>query len=1519
MTPSLPSDQERFFIIGIGASAGGVQALEAFFNNLPDNPEAAFVVVQHLSPNHPSMMAEILQRKTTLPVQEVQNQIRLEPAKVYVLPPGKSMVLEDGRLRLEAVPKSPHYPIDLFFQSLAKGWGERTIAILLSGTGNDGTEGLQALSRVGGIALVQSPETAQFTSMPTSAIPSGLVDEVLSPEDLAQTVYELIRFSENFPESKVEDVNLVDPNQLQRILNILAEREEIDFSHYKVSTLSRRIHHRCALTRSSSIETYIRLIEDSREEQKLLRQDLLIGVTCFFRDPRAWSFLQTKILPQKIAELQPQQQLRIWVSACATGEEAYSMAIIVDELVQQADRPVQAKIFATDLDANALEVAAQGIYPENIANDVSPERLERYFDRKTNHYQVKRSLREMLIIAPHDLTKNAGFSRMNLVSCRNVLIYMQPRLQQQVLRLLHFALAPQGTLFLGSSETLGSIAEEFATVSSKWKIFQKHRDSRLSLSPMTRQAVVTPLKPSIRKKAEQQQLDRLLGEVFRLCLTSRKVTCLLVNEDNQLLRVFYNGAELLDYPVGEANLEITEIIPAALRLPLSTALHRSRRDQCVVLYTGIKLGRGDQVFSVTLRVGPDESRSVPSKYSIIALEVEVQAAAPLTSVQEFDEEKEAAQQITELEYELQQTRENLQVTIEELETANEEQQATNEELLASNEELQSTNEELQSVNEELYTVNSEYQAKIQELTQLNDDIDNLLRSTDIGVIFLDENLHIRRYTPAATRTVNIKQADIGRPLSDITNSLDYPELVTVLHQVNETKEPYEQQVKLQDFGHYVLMRIHPYSRNSRDNDGIVITFVSINELKQTQIQLQQANEILEELYAMSPIGLALQDENLKFLRINQSLADIHGTDMDQHLGCTLGEIVPELANQVEPLMRQVIETGMPISGVDIRNTSSDDPNSQRAWTASYYPVNFLEDGRGVGSVIVEITERVQAERALRDSRTKLLNAQRLAKVGSWELDYHEALKGATACPEWSKELLRIYELDVQQGPSSFADLIQRHVPQDQETFQAALNRLIHDGIPFSIDVEVQLSDGSHYLNAIGQAIQNRDGQVIKLYGTVMDVTERKRIEKELSRKNDVLEEAIAVAQAADSANQAKSEFLANMSHEIRTPINSILMSGQLLRRTVLKPQQWQLLTTLTSSGEQLLAIINDILSLSQLEARQLRLEKRLFKIKDVFNALSNLFEPQAAAKGLSLSFEVGDEIPNDLVGDDFRLQQILNNLISNAIKFTPSGQIGVTVANAERSAKGRRSGRDELVWLHFAVQDTGIGLEEDILDGLFQPFIQADASITRQFGGTGLGLTICRRIVEVMGGEIGVDSAPQQGSIFWFRVPFGDTVSPEGDAPGAYLPVENPPISQTPIGQVDVLLVEDNVDNRDLMLLLLEEIGYSTCWAANGQSALEHLAERDFDIVLMDCQMPIMDGYEATRQLRRREGDQKRTVVIGLTAHSMEGDRQKCLEAGMDDYLSKPIMEEDLARIYQIWASHRDASQVRDGSGEASR
>ena len=1491
-------EPKSFFMVAIGASAGGLQALESFFSKLPDHPNAAFVVVQHLSPDHRSMMTEILQRKTPMQVNPIENGMEIEAGQVYLLPPSKHLVVKNRRFSLLDSPDSFDYPIDKFFHSLVREWQDKTIAILLSGTGRDGTEGIQAVSRVGGIGLVQSPETAQFSSMPSSAIPSGLIDEILSPEELAQTVFELIRYSDNFPDSSPEEAVLIDPEQLQTILDLLAEREEIDFSHYKISTLARRIHHRCALTHGSSLKEYINLLQNSEEEQKLLRRDLLISVTQFFRDRPAWELLESQVLPELIASLQPQEQLRIWVSACATGEEAYSMAILVDEAIAKADKEIQVKIFATDIDSDALEATSKGIYPEDIGKDISPERLEKYFTFTGEHFRVKRFLREMLIIAPHDLTKNAGFSKMNLVSCRNVLIYMQPQLQQHVLRLLHFALASQGVLFLGSSETLGDLSEEFSTLQAKWKVFRKRRDTTLSMGQITRQPIVNEISASSRTKARtDRQIDRLLLEVFKYCLNEQPLTCLLVNHDNQLLRIFYNAAQLLEFPVGEAILDVTEIVNPGLKLPLSTALHRAKRDRQPVLYTGIKIERNKEELNVSLRVSSQAENLILGDYLIVVLEIEAPRVSPPVAIQ-FDIDEEAANQLTELEYELQQTRENLQVTIEELETTNEEQQATNEELLASNEELQSINEELQSVNEELYTVNAEHQTKIQELTQLNNDIDNLLRSTDIGVIFLDRRLNIRKFTPAATVAINIKPNDVGRPIADITNNLELANLSAIFQQAIDRQESLEQEVKITPTGEQLLMRVNLYLRENGDDDGIVITFVKIDELKRVQEELHRTNSLLENLYTTSPVGLSLHDGDFRYLRINQALADINGFTIEEHLGKTIAEIVPQLSATIEPLLHRVIETNRPICNVEIHGSTPAAPNFKRYWSVSYYPVDLLNGNKGVGSVVIDITDRIEAEKSLLESEAKLLEAQRLANLGNWEIEIGKFFDLETARASWSAEMFHIYGLDPNSSVPTFAELLEFHPPEDQAKIRSAFNQLFCDCTDYSLDLRCDRPDGqTRYLNTIGRALCDDRGEVMKLYGTVMDITSRKQIEAELIRQNRALEEAIAVAQAADSANQAKSNFLANMSHEIRTPMNAILSVAQLLDLSELNDDQRNLLNTLKFNGNKLLTLINDILDLSKIEAQELKLNPQEFALEILIQNLLYTFAPQAQAKGIELTSDLSDNLPQFSIGDDFRLQQVLNNLISNALKFTNQGQIEISVTNETESASVGSP-----VNIRFEVADTGIGISETQQEQLFKPFTQGDNSTTRQYGGTGLGLTISRRLIELMGGTIGVESIVGRGSTFWFTLPLKLTPKIEDNKLEDINPTSEAVSGNLP-QSLQILIVEDYADNRDLLLLMLDSLGYQADTVNNGREALNRLAQHQYDIILMDCQMPELDGYQATQAIRDSEDESRHIIIIGLTAHAMKGDRQKCLDVGMDDYLSKPIDLERLANTIQKWSA----------------
>ncbi|WP_413163441.1 chemotaxis protein CheB [Capilliphycus salinus ALCB114379] len=967
------SDQdERFYIVAIGASAGGIQALETFFANLPNNPNAAFVVILHQSPDTGHRLAEILQRQTSLDAAVIRDGMEVSNDTIYIQPPHTYLDIQNYHFHLNDYPESSlAHPITHFFQSLARECNEKAIAIVLSGAGSDGTEGLRNISRAGGIALVQSPETAQFQGMPSSAIPSGLVDEILSPVELAQVVYDIIHLAGQrriYP----QPANVISPEQLGQILDILAKKQQTNFSQYKTTTLNRRIGHRFALTRLGSIESYIRYLKNNSEEQKKLCQDILIGATRFFRDHQAWEVIGGDVLPRLINRLGEEDQLRIWISACATGEEAYTMAMLVDEAIRHRTKTVNYKIFATDLDSEALEVASNGVYPETIANDVSPERLDRYFVYDNGCYRVKRALREMLIFAPHDLTNNPGFSRMTLVTCRNVLIYMQPQLQQRVLRLLHFSLIPQGVLFLGDTESLGELSSEFLTINNQWKIYSKRRDAKVSIaSAVTNQpAVISAPVGSLLSSTNVNlsQFSELIAEIFKQSFNSRELTCLIVNRENRLVNVLYNTAQLLDFPLGEVNLDVTQNILPELKLPLATALNRAKRTQESVMYAGVKISRNGREESLTLKVGYNPNTKSLEDYFVVIIEVDNPSNILTPIATNYEIESEAAQRIVELEHELQQTRENLQAVVEELETFNEEQQATNEELLASNEELQSTNEELQSANEELYTVNAEYQSKIEQLTRLTDDVDNLLRSTDIGVLFLDLDLNIRRFTPAATAAINIKPTDMNRQLSDLTNNLDCPNLIELLRGVLISEESIEREVTLLTSGEHLLMRINRYLREDGSCDGVVVTFVNVSDLKTIQRRLENTNTLLERLYDSSPVGLFLIDEEFRFLRVNSVMAAINNLPVEEHLGKTVSEVVPDFAEQLMPIYRQVLETETPVKNVEIEGRKPSDPESTGNWIGTFYPIQRGENKQALGGIIVDISDLKQAQKELEESR-----------------------------------------------------------------------------------------------------------------------------------------------------------------------------------------------------------------------------------------------------------------------------------------------------------------------------------------------------------------------------------------------------------------------------------------------------------------------------------------------------------------------------------------------------------------------
>ena len=872
--PSLLNPSERIkkpiYVAAIGASAGGLQPLEDFFRAIPTNTGIAFVVVQHLSPDFKSLMHELLCKHTSMPIVRVVDTVEPEANKIYLITPRKNMTMENGKLILTDQDLSPghgpNFPIDMFFRSLAESHGNRAIGIILSGTGSDGSRGVRAIDEAGGLVYVQSTESAQFDGMPAAAIVTGTAHEVKPPAKIAESISDIASSALHLDGNSNVDERM--SAVYKQIIKMVAEEKGVDFRLYKPTTIARRLERRRLIAGATSLEDYLSKLQSDDQEVTSLRNDLLVSVTCFFRDEAAWKILSNSVLPALIKKTQVNETIRVWVAACATGEEAYTMAMTLREVLDSMNRHQQeVKIFATDIDEPALERAASGRYPGSIVADVPPDLMAKYFTPDGDFYQINRVIREMIIFAPHNLLEDAPFTRTHIVSCRNALIYLQGDVQKKVVRVLHFSLCNSGILFLGSSETVGDLKTEFQVLDHPSSILEKIRDVRLSPQATfhARQpglSTARPLPPAhtpANRTPDASSTDSLISTAFSALAMENNTVYLICDEHMNMLHAVGDTRPFLSIPQGEVTNDLSRLVPKSLSVPLSTAMHRARREGNVVNYYGIPHSDNpDDLIDIQATYQAANAQSIEM---YIVLLIAQPVITERTLVSDSSEEPVTGvthQRLKDLEIELHQTRENLQTTIEELENTNETMQTTNEQLTTANEELQSTNEELHSVNEELYTVNSEHQVKINELTELNNDIDNLLESTDIGVVFLDDDLNIRKFTPAAAYSVSLQPGDIGRSFEDLSYSFDYPQLATDVRRVLSLGEAIEREAAINE-NDYILVRIHPYRAGNELTVGVVISFVDISELKHVEDALAQVEVRYRHLFQSDMFGIVVSN------------------------------------------------------------------------------------------------------------------------------------------------------------------------------------------------------------------------------------------------------------------------------------------------------------------------------------------------------------------------------------------------------------------------------------------------------------------------------------------------------------------------------------------------------------------------------------------------------------------------------------------------------------------------------------
>ena len=867
---------ESFPILGLGASAGGLEALKQFFEAMPPDSGMAFLVLTHLDPDHTSILPELVQRYTSMEVKAAEDKTKVSPNRVYVAPPNKDMALLKGEILLldPESPRGHRLPIDFFFRQLAQDQGDRAGCIILSGTGSDGSLGLRDIKGAGGLVMAQELSSAKYDGMPSSAMGTGLVDLVLPPDQMpAKLIYYF-----NAPhvpiaqDAQPAELNGSGGEPVQKILVLLRDRVGHDFTCYKQSTITRRIQRRMSIQQIDGIEKYLRYVRSNPSELDALFKDLLIGVTSFFRDPQAFEAIKEKVIPRLLEQLKPKQALRVWVPGCSTGEEVYSLVIIIKECLARAGKEVPLQVFGTDIDKVAVDKARAGLYPASIAADFSPERLTRYFSEEPGYYRVTKELRDPVVFSVQDVMKDPPFSRLDLLCCRNLLIYLDTAAQKKLLPLFHYTLKPQGMLFLGSSESIGGFADLFKVWDKKWKIYSRKPTSGairqiidFPTGPVTRDTAGEGMAQALRVDAEAD----LAKEARNLVLSEFSPATVIVDQKGEVQYIHGHTGKFLEPAVGRASHKISAMAREGLRLELAAAIRKAQTSGQVVRSAGVELKVNGGRQCVDLTVKPlDKPEPMRGLLAVVFEE----ARQPQANAQAKDRQTPGAdltERLADLEQELQHTRERHQGAIEELETSNEELKSMNEELQSANEELQSTNEELeatkeeqQSLNEELATVNAELQAKIDELAQSQDDLKNLLASTEIATLFLGNDLTVKRFTSEAAKLVNLIASDVGRPVRHLVTNLDYKDMVADASEVIQSLKTKEREVCTKD-GVWHQVRIMPYRTMDNKIDGVVITFGNIDKQKKAQEALSLLNKALKESGADLKSLLKIRDGELK--------------------------------------------------------------------------------------------------------------------------------------------------------------------------------------------------------------------------------------------------------------------------------------------------------------------------------------------------------------------------------------------------------------------------------------------------------------------------------------------------------------------------------------------------------------------------------------------------------------------------------------------------------------------------------
>lgn len=971
----------NFRVVGIGASAGAMDPLKEFFARIGAETGLAFVVVQHLDPNHVSYMSEVLARQTGMKVIEATDRTPVQANCVYTIPPNKYISLDDGMLRLSEPVKRDglKLPIDFFFRSLAHDHGADAIAVLLSGGGSDGTLGVREIRGAGGLVIVQNPETAQFDSMIESAIATGLVDFVLPVQEIPAKLLQYVRQVAAHDGATPQTIS----ESIDAILELLVNETKSDFRCYKRTTIRRRIERRMGVNRIQDISAYYSFLRDNPAELAQLAKDMLIGVTSFFRDPEAFAELREKVIKPLVLESNRATPLRAWIAGCATGEEAYSIAILLMEEMSAARKNLSLQMFASDIDSDALRSAREGVYPQSIAADVSEERLARFFIKKDSIYQIEPRIRECVTFAEHNVIQDPPFLRMDLISCRNLMIYIEPEVQQKLLNLFGFALKPDRYLFLGKADTSIEQSDLFEPVSRSWRISQRRPSVAVPFSSFpTRTATHTI-------KSEEQHPIKLADLNQQVLLDHFNASMVLIKPAGEILHFYGATDKYLAHPTGDATLNLFSMIEKHHAVSLRLAVDRAEREDVTATSQLREINRNDPTEIVKITIKPVTDPI--SRKRLIAVIFQPAQPQPRSEPVAGQESKPhdgdiAAQLETEndrLKQDLQAAIETYQVTHEEFTAANEEVLATNEELQATNEELETSKEELQSVNEELITVNNQLNEKLEDLSKANDDLANFLNSSDVATLFLDRGFCIRRFTASATRLMNLLSLDVGRPIKDIANQLVDVNLTNVADAVLEHLATYEQEVAVAN-GSWYMMRCVPYRTLNNVIDGVVFTFTDVTRLKQSEEAMRRARDYTDNIIQTVPISLIVLDANLTVICANQAFYrtfEVAREETEHRLIYELGSGQWNIL-KLREVLENIVKSDSLIDNFEVEHDFPGIGRKIMSLNGRKLSSNHSDDGNSILLAIEDITGRRQAEAERLWLEGELRQAQKMESVGT---------------------------------------------------------------------------------------------------------------------------------------------------------------------------------------------------------------------------------------------------------------------------------------------------------------------------------------------------------------------------------------------------------------------------------------------------------------------------------------------------------------------------------------------------------